>query len=465
MLDLVNFNRVMLRELRVWRDSENRKPLVMRGARQVGKTTVIREFGNQYDQYIELNLELFENKILFEKETTFQDFVENIFFIKNKSFLKKEKTLIFIDEIQEVPKAMNLLRYFFELEPNISVIASGSMLETLFDGQMSFPVGRVEYLVLRPVTFIEFLYALKESSAIEVLEKKPVPAFAHDQFLSLFRTFTLIGGMPEIVANYAKNRDLKSLSKIYNSLISSYSDDVEKYAKSKVQTEYIRSIIKNMFGNAGTRIKFEGFGNSNYKSKDMAEGLRTLEKALVLNLIYPTTSTKLPLLPDNKKSPKLQVLDSGMLNYFVGLQAEILGTNDLESVYHGTLIEHFVGQEMLALQFNSLSNLNFWIREKKGSSAEIDYIVNHQSKLIPIEVKSGKIGKLKSLLMYMDDAPHNQAVRVYAGKLVIEKQKTPNGKEFYLLNLPYYLSYDMLGYLEWFDEQIVLPNLSNGGAF
>jgi uncharacterized protein len=453
-LEEVNFNRRIIQELRVWTTSDTKKPLVLRGARQVGKTTVVRQFGKEFGQYIELNLELFENKTLFEKEGSFDELVQNIFFLNKKSYLKKEKTLLFIDEIQEVPRAMNLLRYFYELEPTISVIASGSMLETLFDSQMSFPVGRVEYMVLRPVTFTEYLYAMKETAALEVLQQKPVPQFAQEHLFSLFKTFVLIGGMPEIVANYAKNRDLKSLSKIYNSLISSYSDDVEKYAKSSVQTQHIRAIIRNMFGQAGRRIKFEGFGNTNYKSRDMAEGLRTLEKALVLNLLHPTTSTKLPLMPDSKKSPKLQVLDSGLMNYFVGLQSEILGTNNLESVYQGTLIEHFVGQEMMALQFDTLNNLNFWIREKKSSSAEIDYIVNHKSRLIPIEVKSGKIGKLKSLLIYMDDAPHDRAVRVYGGKLVIEKHKTSNGKEFFLLNLPYFLSYDMLSYLDWFDEQV-----------
>lgn len=448
------FNRSILSELVAWSAKPGRKPLVIRGARQVGKTTVINQFAKQFDQYIYLNLELQNDRQAFDQFKTIETLVQTLFFLKNLSLAKKNNTLLFIDEIQEVPEALNILRYFYETEPGIAVIAAGSLLETLFNKNISFPVGRVEYKLLRPVSFPEFLEAMGEIEALQYLKQMPAPAFTHDKLISLFHTYALIGGMPEVIANYSKNKDLNALSPIYDSLITAYTDDVEKYTSSASQVQHIRHAIRASFSQAGKRIKFEGFGNSPYRSRDMGEALRTLEKALLIQLIYPCTEAQLPLLPDYKKSPRLQVLDTGMLNYFVGIQREILGTPDLNKVYQGSLIEHLVGQELLATQFNALSGLNFWVREKKESTAEVDYIWLFEGKLIPIEVKSGTEGKLKSLHLYMDIAPHTMAVRFYAGEISITKASTPGGKTYQLLNLPYYLVSQVDQYLQWFQQQV-----------
>lgn len=444
------FKRQLLQELDKWRLLEKRKPLVIRGARQVGKTTLINQFAVQYDQYIYLNLELAEDKEPFEKFTTIESLINTLFFLKNKTLAKKNKTLIFIDEIQEVPKALNTLRYFFESAPEISVIAAGSMLETLFDKNISFPIGRVEYKVVRPVSFPEFLLAMGETAALEQLIKVPLATFAYSKLLGLFHTYALIGGMPEIVQHYALHKDLVALSPIYDSLISGYLEDVEKYATSNSQVLHIRHCIQSSFSQAGKRIKFEGFGNSSYRSREMGESLRTLEKALLLQLIYPCTTATLPIVPDLKKSPRLQILDSGLLNYFVGIQKEILGSKDLNSIYQGTLIEHLTGQELLAFQYNALSALQFWVREKKESTAEVDYIFAFDGLIIPIEVKSGKEGTLKSLHSFMDLAPHSMAIRLYAGELKITEAITQNGKKYQLLNLPYFLASQIEEYISWF---------------
>ena len=444
------FNRLLLLELEKWRQNKPRKPLVIRGARQVGKTTLVNQFATQFEQYIYVNLELLEDKEVFENFTTIDNLIDTLFFLRNKSKAKKNTTLIFIDEIQEVPKALNILRYFYELAPEISVIAAGSMLETLFDKNISFPIGRVEYKVIRSVSFPEFLSAIGETASLEQINKIPVNAFAHTKLLSLFHTYALIGGMPEIVQHYATNKDLVRLSPIYDSLISGYMDDVEKYAKSNAQILHIRHCIKSSFAQAGKRIKFEGFGNGAYKSREMGESLRTLEKALLLQLIYPCTTATLPMIPDIKKSPRLQILDTGLLNYFVGIQKEIIGTIDLNSIYQGTLIEHLIGQELLAFQLNALSALHFWVREKKESTAEVDYLYPYNGLIIPIEVKSGATGTLKSLHSYMDQAPHDIAIRFYAGALTITDAITQKGKHYQLLNLPYYLGSQIERYLEWF---------------
>ena len=444
------FKRQLLLELEKWRQNMPRKPLVIRGARQVGKTTLVNQFAAQYEQYIYLNLELSEDKEPFENFTSIENLINTLFFLKNKTLSKKNTTLLFIDEIQEVPKALNILRYFYELAPEISVIAAGSMLETLFDKNISFPIGRVEYKVIRPVSFTEFLSAIDESAALEQLTQVPVATFAQSKLLSLFHTYALIGGMPEIVQHYAKHKDLVTLGPIYDSLISGYMDDVEKYAKSNSQVLHIRHCIQSSFAQAGKRIKFEGFGNSAYKSREMGEALRTLEKALLMQLVYPCTSATLPMVPDIKKSPRLQILDTGLLNYFVGIQKEIIGTDDLNKIYQGTLIEHLVGQELLSFQYNALSALHFWVREKKESTAEVDYLFQYDGLIIPIEVKSGKEGTLKSLHSYMDIAPHNFAIRFYAGALNITDATTQNGKQYKILNLPYYLGSQIEKYIDWF---------------
>lgn len=448
------FNRGIQIELTKWHQKKNRKPLIVRGARQVGKTTAIQQFGSGFSQFIYLNLELPEDKKPFLEFVNFDTLLQTLFFLKDKSLSKRSDTLIFIDEIQEVPEAMQQLRYFFEQAPDIPVVAAGSMLESLFDPDISFPVGRVEYLVIHPASFVEFLGAIGEETVLEKLKEIPLAAYANDRLMQLFRTYCVIGGMPEIVATYADQKDLTVLASIYESLLVSYIDDVEKYAANSAQANYIRHAIRSSFAEAGKRIKFQGFGKSTYKSREMGEALRTLEKALLIHLIYPQTSPVLPIQPDYGKSPRLHVLDTGMLNYSVGIQKEILGTEDLSAIYHGTMIEHIVGQELLAKQYNALHGINFWVREKPTALAEIDYLYQHGSKLIPVEVKSGSEGRLKSLHLFMDLAPHNMAIRFYAGNVSISEIKTQEGKLYYLLSLPYFLVSEIDGYLKWFEEEI-----------
>lgn len=440
-------------ELEKWRKKARRKPLVLRGARQVGKTTLVQQFAEQFSQYIYLNLELPGDREPFQSFTDINTLVQALFFLKNQNLSQKSDTLIFIDEIQEVPEALTILRYFYEQEPSIPVIAAGSMLETLFDKDISFPVGRVEYKIVRPVSFPEFLGALGETAALQQLTHIPLAPFAHSKLLDLFHIYALIGGMPEIVNHYARHRDLTALGPLYDSLITSYLDDVEKYASGSSQVQIIRHTIRSAFAEAGKRITFHGFGNSAYGSREIGEALRTLEKALLLHLVYPTTGATLPILPEKRKSPRLQILDTGMLNYFAGIQKNILGTKDLNSVYQGTIIEHLAGQELLASQYDALNSLNFWVREKNTSSAEVDFLYKYEGKLVPIEIKSGKEGKLKSLHQFMDMAPHSIALRYYAGELYTSEVVTPGGKKFTLLNLPYFLVSQTGKYLDWIEKE------------
>ncbi|MBX7225463.1 MAG: AAA family ATPase [Chitinophagales bacterium] len=448
------FDRNAIRELEKWAAKPTRKPLIIRGCRQVGKTTIIHQFAKQFKHYIYLNLELPDDKRPFLIFTDVETLLQTLFLQKNIPISQKNKTLIFIDEIQEVPEAIRILRYLYEQMPKGYVVAAGSMLETLFGKNISFPVGRVEYMVLRPVSFPEFLGAIGESEALEQLQKIPLAPFAFDKLLKLFHTYALIGGMPEAVAHYAGYKDIVAMNEVFDSLIASYLEDVEKYAVSNPQIQLLRHTITSSFKLAGKRIKFERFGNAHYGSREIGEALRILQKTMLLQLIYPVNSAVLPLIPDTKKSPRLQILDTGMLNYFAGLQTELFGSKDLSDVYKGAVIEHLVGQELLAHQTNMLSSLNFWVREKSGSTAELDFIYVFKDRLIPIEVKSGKEGKLKSLNIFMDGVSHQMAVRMYNGPLHIHEAKSTSGRKFFLLNLPYFLATQIDKYLVWIEGEV-----------
>lgn len=448
----MSFKRDVLKELRHWSEKLHRKPLILRGARQVGKTTSVQIFGQEFEYFIQLNLEKKIDQEYFTRYDRIEDTVQAILFAHNVPASSK-RILLFIDEIQAEPKAVAWLRYFYEQYPQLYVIAAGSLLETLLEAKNAFPVGRVEYLVLRPVSFAEFLHAIGESNAAEALDEIPLPNYVYPKLLGLFHIYALIGGMPEIVQEYANTRDFTQLRPIYNTLLTAYQDDVQKYASGKTRTQIIQHCIQNIFFEAGKRIKFQGFGQSNYGSTEIGEALRMLQKAMICHLVYPITHTELPPLPDLRKQPYLQILDTGLMNYFCGLQESLIGTKDLSDIYRGRVIQHWVGQQILATMHNPLDQLHFWVREKKQSSAEVDYILPFAGKLIPLEVKSGTSGKLRSLQLYMDECNHDMALRLYAGELTMHPVQTQNGKKYRLLNLPYFLGEKLTDYLKWMNSQ------------
>jgi len=431
------FYRRIISSLRKWADSPNRKPLVLRGARQVGKTTIIEEFAKEFDTFLSLNLEKPFDRAVFESNDTPEDVLTAIYLLKNKE-RKPGRTLLFIDEVQISKKAVHLLRYFYEDLPELFVIAAGSLLETLIDVHISFPVGRVEYLALRPCSFSEFLGAMGENQIKDKLLSVELPEAIHSRVMKLFNEFVLVGGMPEVVASYAEKRDIVALRKIYDTLLSGYRDDVEKYANNKTEQNVLRHILKNGWLYAGQRIKFECFGESNYKSREVGEAFRTLEKAMVLELCYPTVITDIPLLPDLKKSPKLLWLDTGIVNYVAKNQLELFGTQDISELWKGKIAEHIVGQEIMSHNDSVLAQRNFWVRDAKNSQAELDFVVQTESQIVPIEVKSGHNSKIKSMHSFMEASKHNFAIRFWNNPMQKDIIELKNGKKYTLLNLPFY---------------------------
>ena len=431
------FQRNAFSRLCKWKDKEDRKPLILRGARQVGKTTLVNEFSKEFDTYLSINLEDERAAELFDTYKGVDELLTAIYLYCNKP-RKSGKTLLFIDEIQNSVKAVSALRFFYELYPDLHVIAAGSLLESLMGTQISFPVGRVEYMAIRPCTFTEFLGAMDESELQAVIEAGTIPEAIHSKTMSLFNTYTLIGGMPEAVRHYAKNRDLVEINDVYEALLESYSDDVEKYAQNKNMKHVIRYILKVGWAFAAQSISLGSFAGSSYRSREMGEAFRTLEKAMLLELVYPTVGFTMPVCNELKRSPKLLWLDVGLVNYSAKLQKEVFGSKDILDAWRGHIAEQVVAQELLALDNRVSHKRNFWVREKKGSDAEVDFIFQHESKVIPIEVKSGHNAKLKSLHAFMEKTNHKTAVRVWSKPFSIDKVTTPLGKEFNLINLPFY---------------------------
>ncbi|MCK5879336.1 MAG: ATP-binding protein [Holophagae bacterium] len=442
------FPRTILDNLEQWANKSHRKPLILRGARQVGKTTAIDLFSRHFDQYLKLNLDQMPDRKLFEQNLSVKELLQAIRLHLNQP-VALGRTLLFIDEIQDSPEAIHAMRYFHEEgNPNLYVVGAGSLLETLIArGNVSFPVGRVEYQFMWPLSFSEFLQAEGLTEAHECFHATPIPAFAHETLLKEFRRYMFIGGMPEIVSRYIETNDITSLSSIYQSLLISFQDDVEKYARSGSAAGILRHAIKTLPFEAGKRIHFHGFGNSNYGSREMGEALRTLEKAMLLHLLYPTTATELPLTPNRKRSPRLQFLDTGLLCAAVGLQGRLFEPVELNAVYNGILAEHIVGQELLGISDGSSVPV-FWVREKRQANAEVDFLLKYKSRVIPVEVKSGKPGSLRSLHAFIEQSGITTAVRLYSGGFHVQEAVTPVQRVRYTLhNLPLYMASRLLEYL------------------
>jgi uncharacterized protein len=440
--------RLAIEHLRDWKSKSNRKPLIIRGARQVGKTTLIKEFSSEFDNFLSFNLEIPADLSVFERYKDIDKLVQAMF-LERKLPFDTQNTLIFIDEIQESPNAIVQLRYLYEKYPSLYVIAAGSLLEHVLGEVRSFPVGRVEYFVLHPVCFHEYLLTIGQMGILAAFLETPVPDYAHHRLMEVYNEYAIIGGMPEVVYSFLTDGDYTRLAEIYDSLLTSYRDDILKYARNSTLVGVLRHVIQSAPQYADQRIKFERFGNSNYKSREVGEAMRSLEYARILKLIYPTTATDIPFLSDRKKSPRLQFLDTGLINYSIGIQHSLLGLEDLSSEYQGHIIQHLTTQELISRHNSPSYEPNFWVRQEPGSQAEVDLVYPYHKLLIPIEVKSGKQGRLRSLHQFMDKCPHTFAIRFYGGEFLLQSVRTIKGKNFQLLNLPYYLAGRIPEYARW----------------
>ncbi|MBP7205597.1 MAG: AAA family ATPase [Candidatus Cloacimonetes bacterium] len=442
------FQRLINAELQRWAYSLHRKPLVLRGARQVGKTTAVRMFGGDFDCFIELNLESPEDRAVFVKGTDVQS-IYNLILLSRNIHPQGGRVLLFIDEIQHSPEALLSLRYFYEKMPELHVIAAGSLLDVyLRRNRLEVPVGRVEYLWMHPCNFEEYLEAAGQRQLLSLIRDHPFPEWSQPILREQFMSYALVGGMPEVIQIWLETGNIMEVRRVLDNLLQTYADDAVKYAQSADQASVLKHLIATAPAEVTKLVSFEGFGGSDFRAQSVKNAFTLLEQASLVSLIHPFTSALLPSLPKLGKRPKLLFLDTGFVNSLANIQGQYFAAQRLDSIYKGVAMEHLVGQELLSLASAQAFKPGFWARNARSSSAEVDYVIIWNGRMIPIEVKSGKTGTLRSLLLFMDEADHNLAVRIYDGPTRWETHRTPQGKQFRLLNLNLGLCTQLIQYLE-----------------
>lgn len=442
------FKRQIIGELRSWAQSPHRKSLILRGARQVGKTTAVRMFGREFDAFIELNLEQPEDRAIFVDGTDVTSLL-NMIFLKKGVNANAKRILLFIDEIQHSPQALLSLRYFYEKTPELYVIAAGSLLEVyLRRSRLEVPVGRVEYLWMYPCNFEEFLEAADQEQLLKHLNESPFPEWAYPVLRKSFLNYAMIGGMPEAIRIWFETGNIMDVRHILGNLMQTYQDDAVKYAVSSDQADVLRHLISTAPGQACKLISFEHFGESDYRAQTVKNAFTLLEQASLLTLLHPYTSTVTPSLPKLSKRPKLMFLDTGLINYVANTHEQFFTGQAPHTIFSGVIMEHLVGQQLMSMAKAHNFKLGTWVRNARGSSAEVDFVIIHQDRMIPIEVKAGKTGTLRSLLLFMEETDHDLAVRIYDGLSGWETISTPSGKKFSLLNLNLGLCTKLLSYLK-----------------
>lgn len=386
-----------------WADSTRRKPLIIRGARQVGKTWLVENcLAKRFENFVKIDLESQPQfHEAFSGELSPEKMLNTI--EARTGRIIPGKTLLFIDEIQSCPRAITALRYFYENLPELHVVAAGSMLEFAF-GQISVPIGRVQYLHLQPMTFYEFLLALGNDVISEALLEHPseqsdaIVKAIHEQLKYYF----FVGGMPEAVAVYCDTNALLEVYEVHSEIVSSYREDFAKY-RPAVDYTCLSTIFQTVAQTVGqqivyTRLYEHATGTTNHKAFDL------LCRAKLVNRIDSANPSGLPLGIGGGRRFKASVVDIGLMQHLCGINPSMaVGKESLLSIYNGQLAEQFVAQELLAWHSE---NLYYWSRTARSANAEVDYLTVRDSKIYPIEVKSGPSGKLKSLHLCLETYPN-----------------------------------------------------------
>ncbi|HNZ07647.1 MAG TPA: AAA family ATPase [Candidatus Cloacimonadota bacterium] len=442
------FKRQIISELQCWAERPYRKSLVLRGARQVGKTTAVRMFGKEFDCFIELNLEQPDDRDIFIDGTNVQS-LYNLILLRKSLHPQGKRVLLFIDEIQHSAQALLSLRYFYEKMPELYVIAAGSLLDVyLRTKRLEIPVGRVEYLWMYPCNFEEYLEAAGQGQLLDLMKDTQFPDWAQSFLRERFMDYALVGGMPEAIQVWLDTGKIMEVRRVLDGILQSYRDDAVKYAISTDQASVLRHLIETAPTQVTRLISFEHFGASDFRAQAVKNAFNLLEQASLVTLIHPFTSAIMPALPRLGKRPKLLFLDIGFVNAQAGIHDQYFTATGLHSIYKGVAMEHLVGQQLLSMASAHGFKLGTWVRNARSSSAEVDFVIIWRGRMIPIEVKAGKTGTLKSLLLFMEECDHDLAVRVYDGQTKWETLTTPSGKQFRLLNLNLGLNTQLISYLE-----------------
>jgi uncharacterized protein len=441
-----------------WKNRTDRKPMIVRGARQVGKTHIIEEFGNvHFDNIIKVN---------FEEEPALKQFfnTNNVIQIQQQLEvfygiqISPSKTLLFLDEIQACPEAIVTLRYFYEKNPALHVIAAGSLLDhTLNEIKYSMPVGRVEFAYMYPMCFYEFLIAVNEKQLVDFLQKynldTQIPLPIHEKLLRLVKEYFFVGGMPEIVKNYVENKSFLNIERIKESIVRSLEFDFSKYG-TRSQQLVLTKLLKYLPKTTGKKFKYVNFDES-IRSDQTKIAIDLLKMSRIVHLIHNTKAIGIPLENDsNEKIFKTVFFDIGLSNHLLKIRL-----TDIENIIlsnEGNIAEQFVAQELICKPpYYIESSLFYWLRENRNSEAEIDYLTEYGNRIVPIEVKAGKIGTLKSLQIFVTEKGIDKVIRFNADlpsslqvKTSIKYSNRLNEVDFKLISLPIYMVWEFERFLQ-----------------
>ncbi len=446
----VMFERFAEKHLAEWLTKTRRKPLVLRGARQVGKSTLVRQFAGKAGLVLnEINLERYPALDEIFQSTDIERICRELEALIGRD-VRAEGSLLFLNEIQATPHALMVLRYFLEELPELPVIAAGSLLEfSLADHSFSMPVGRIEYYHLHPMSFSEFLGALESPLLRYLKELTPtdaIPVTAHDKLIEFQRLFFYVGGMPEAVAVFKEKKSLVEVAAVHRAIINTYQDDFSKYAKSG-QLLLLQKVFAHVPRSLGQKVKYSNIDRESRTVK-VKTAISLLCKARVCHQVFHSHCSGLPLGAEmNASVYKLLFLDIGLVNHLCGLDwLAISSLDDRKLVNEGGLAEQFIGQHLINSSMGlDTPRLYYWLREGKAANAEVDYVFSQGGWIIPVEVKAGKSGSLKSLHHFIYHKGSKYAVRFDlnpAGmQQVSHKVVTAGGSssiDYTLLSLPLY---------------------------
>jgi len=426
--------------LREWLESKNRKPLVIRGARQVGKTWIVRHLAvESKKQLLELNFEKNPQLASIFISNDPREILLRLSAFLNKSIIP-QNSLLFLDEVQAVPEIFAKLRWFFEDMPELPVVAAGSLLEFLLNEHVShMPVGRIGFMYLEPLSYEEFLLAQGHEQLYQYIvnyqfKNTDIPLAIHEQLLMLFKEYITVGGMPEAVASWVNERDLHKINAIHHNLLATYRNDFAKY-RGKVPMSRLEEVMMATPRLLGQKFMFSQVNPEIY-IKTLKQAVFLLNQAGVCHSIFSSAANGVPLAAEiNKKFFKEIFLDVGLCCAALGLSYQhISEPNDITFINKGAIAEQVVGQLLRTIEpYYIEPSLYYWHRDEKGSQAEIDYIIQHGNKVVPIEVKAGAFGTLKSLHAFMTLKKYEKAVKISSALPSILK------REYSLISIPFYL--------------------------
>jgi len=441
-----------LSHLKAWYSSENRKPLIIRGARQVGKSTLVRQFAGLAGlQLLELN---FERNPEYREAFSANDPARILSTLELLTGMAPatQKAIFFLDEIQTAPEAIAALRYFYEERPDIAILAAGSLLEfTLEHAGFSMPVGRIEYMHMGPMTYSDFLSALGEQAlaahlagmSLLDIEKAGMPPAVHEKCLALFRQYCVVGGMPEAVARFVKSRSYAEVLKVQSSVLATYRDDFNKYSHGAM-TRRVQLVFDRAAVLVGNKFKYVHVSKE-HRAVELRDALTQLCMARVLYRVHHSSANGIPLGAEQKENIfKILFMDVGLLCSVLNINELNIKNDGPYLVNKGAVAEQFIGQHLLyAGEYYQDPALFYWVREAKGAAAEVDYLLSCGQEVIPIEIKAGATGTLRSLHQFCREKQRTRALRFNGEPPSFIKgatATTTKGDVVYnLLSLPLYM--------------------------